>query len=278
VTVGETLGPLTLIGYDLDTGPQGAMDGSPAYLTLYWRASRDVPVERLTARLEVIDSSGRPILSQDLPPARAGYPTTDWAAGEVLRAPHLLPIPASAPPGPARMQLSLVDDAGGLVAGPVELAQIEIQAPARSTERPEIKHPLERDFGGAIRLLGYDLEPASGASAGQTLRLTLYWESLAPVSQSYTVFTHLLDGEGRIWAQRDSLPLGGARPTTGWLPGEVLVDVYELEIQADAPPGEYTLEAGLYEAGSGARLPVLGADGQPAGDHAVLTRIAILLP
>ena len=218
------------------------------------------------------------ILSNDLPPAGDDYPTTAWAAGEALRAPHGLALPAGAPAGPAEIQVTLVDGVGAIVAGPVALARIELSVPARSTDRPEMEYELEADFGGAIRLIGYDLEPGERLASGQTVRLTLYWQSAAPVAQSYTVFTHLLDGQGHIWAQRDGLPLAGARPTTGWTPGEVLVDVYELTLPVGAPAGDYTLEAGLYEAGSGARLPVLGPGGLPAADRVVLAQVGVSPP
>jgi hypothetical protein len=128
---------------------------------------------------------------------------------------------------------------------------------------------VDAGFGGVIRLLGYDLDPA-GAAPGQTFRLTLYWESLAAAPQDYTVFTHLLDAQGRIVGQQDRQPLGGERPTTSWLPGEFLTDVYELSVPPDAPSGTYTIEVGLYDAASGQRLPALGPAGQPLGDHAVL--------
>jgi len=59
---------------------------------------------------------------------------------------------------------------------------------------------------------------------------------------SYSVFVHALDASGAILSQVDALPLGGSRPTTGWLPGEVLVDRYSLRLSSAT-----TLEVGLYD-------------------------------
>jgi hypothetical protein len=92
---------------------------------------------------------------------------------------------------------------------------------------------------------------------------------------SYTVFTHLLDGDARIWGQQDSVPGGGSLPTTSWLPSEVLIDEYAIELAGDAPPGEYILEIGMYEADTGRRLPVRDAAGNPSGDH---LRLDTLIP
>jgi hypothetical protein len=71
---------------------------------------------------------------------------------------------------------------------------------------------------------------------------------------SYRVFLHLLGPDGSLFAQSDGEPAGWRRPTTGWAPGEVVLDERVLEIPADAPPGEYTLVAGLYDPGTGIRL------------------------
>ena len=75
---------------------------------------------------------------------------------------------------------------------------------------------------------------------------------------SYTVFVHLLDRENRIWGQRDGLPGNGVLQTTGWVKGEVITDEHEFTVKPDAPPDEYLIEVGLYNAQTGQRLPVLG--------------------
>ena len=51
----------------------------------------------------------------------------------------------------------------------------------------------------------------------------------------------------------------------------MIVDEYAIPVAADAPPGTYRIEVGLYDPLTGQRLPVLGADGTPAADHVILT-------
>jgi hypothetical protein len=123
-------------------------------------------------------------------------------------------------------------------------------------------------------LIGYGLG-AQEIEAGETLRLTLYWQALAEMDRRYTVFVHLLDADNRIVAQMDSEPLGGTHPTTEWQFGEIVRDNYGLLIAPDAPPGEYLLEVGMYYLPTLERLPVLDASGSVEGDRVVLGKIAV---
>jgi hypothetical protein len=129
--------------------------------------------------------------------------------------------------------------------------------------------------GESIQLLGYDLDQQEVA-AGDTLRLTLYWQALSEMDTSYTVFNHLLDEESRIWGQRDGIPGGGALPTSSWISGEYVVDEYEIPVQEDTPPGEYVLETGMYDLATMLRLPVLDSEGAVVGDRILLDATPVL--
>jgi hypothetical protein len=71
---------------------------------------------------------------------------------------------------------------------------------------------------------------------------------------SYHVFLHLLGPDGTLVTQSDGVPADWTRRTTGWLPGEFVVETRTLTLPADAPPGEYTLWAGMYAPESKDRL------------------------
>jgi hypothetical protein len=92
------------------------------------------------------------------------------------------------------------------------------------------------------------------------------------VERSDTVFTHRLDKDSRIWAQKDGVPQNGTAPTTSWLFNEVLTDEYLLPVQPGAPPGVYRVEIGLYDAIAGVRLPVFDDRGEPQGDRILLDK------
>jgi hypothetical protein len=98
------------------------------------------------------------------------------------------------------------------------------------------------------------------------------------VETSYTSFSHLLGPDGQIWGQHDGLPLGGARPTTTWLPGEVIVDRYELPLLPAAPAGEYSLVVGFYDLLTMDRLPLQDAQGRWMSDDRVLIERLSLQP
>jgi hypothetical protein len=98
---------------------------------------------------------------------------------------------------------------------------------------------------------------------GSTVTVTLVWQDIAPFGDDYKVFVHVIDAQNKIWAQRDSQPLNGSRPTMGWQRGELLHDPYQLRIPADAPSW-LRVEAGLYRSSDGQRLQTTHGD-----DHVV---------
>jgi len=89
------------------------------------------------------------------------------------------------------------------------------------------------------------------------------------------VFVHLVDANGGSGGQQDTLPAGGEAPTVTWLPGEIIVDVHELIVRPEATAGAYTLHLGLYDAITGARLPIYDATGQPLGDSLRLATVQV---
>jgi hypothetical protein len=143
-----------------------------------------------------------------------------------------------------------------------------------------IEHSLETEFGNGVRLLGYTLETETAVS-GKALALTLYWQARLPVESRYKVFTHVLgevynaNAGSFLWGQQDNEPVNGARPTSTWRSGEVIVDRYAIPLDPGAPPGEYVLEVGMYDPATLERLPVLDERGQPIADHVVLTNVEV---
>jgi hypothetical protein len=138
---------------------------------------------------------------------------------------------------------------------------------------PTIQHPLKATLGNQVQFVGYDLD-TNFAKPGQTLHLTLYWQALAEMDESYTVFTHLLDKEDRVWGQEDSVPVDGILPTQCWVKDEIIADKYEISMQPDAPPGQYVIEVGMYQLGTGQRLKVReGPEGE--GDRILLGAVEV---
>ncbi len=264
----ELGGQIAFLGYELS--PERAQPGDTLHVMLFWRALADVGRD-YTLHLQLLQGD-RLVGEATFPPAGADYPTTRWTAGDVLRGQYDVIVPPGADPGPAQLRAVLMDAAGQPLGRPLPVADVEIEATDRLFTVPPIQHPLSANFDGKIEFLGYAIR-----NTQHELRLTLYWQALAEMDTSYTVFVHVLNADGQIIAQRDSVPVSGARPTTGWLPGEVIADEYTLTVPPDAPPGQYTIEAGLYDAASPAfeRLPVLDAAGQPVDDRVLLGSVRV---
>lgn len=89
---------------------------------------------------------------------------------------------------------------------------------------------------------------------GETVTVGLVWGAAAEIPHSYHVFLQLLGPGGQLIAQSDGEPAHWTRPTTGWLPGEIILDEHTLTLPSQLPPGEYTVVAGLYLPETGQRL------------------------
>jgi len=127
--------------------------------------------------------------------------------------------------------------------------------PLTDNQAAAIPHRLEADFGGVMRLLGYDLETEVVEPGGQ-VAVTLYWEALAPADRDYAVFVHLLGEHDLLVAQRDTFPGLGLLSTTWLEPGFRWADRYVLQVPPTAyAPDLAQVEVGLYDATTEARLP-----------------------
>ncbi len=256
-----------LLGYD---APRVWRPGEATPITLFWQATRALP-HHYVVRLQALDARGNVFAETRAAPARDIYPTTRWQPGEIVRDPQTLMLHGDAPDGDYRLVVALVDSADDARASPREIGKLTAQGRAHYFGAPTPAQTMDVRFGELARVIGYDLY-----SDPRATRLVLYWHALASTQTSYTVFVHILDADGTRRAQRDQIPGAGAFPTTTWVKGEYLADAYDIAIPRDAPPGEYTIILGMYDAATGARLAAFDALGQPIGDHSKLpTRISL---
>jgi hypothetical protein len=269
---GDFAGRIALLGYELDQAP--VQPGDSLYLMLFWQALADLD-EDYSLVITVVDEDGKMVGEEAFSPLRT-YPTSRWAAGEAWRGQYDLMVPIEAQPGQAWFHVGLVDESNQPLGDSISLASLEIQATERVFSVPEIQHPSEANFGDLVTLVGADLDRGL-VKPGDTLHLTLYWQAQTRMEKSYTVFVHLLDAESYIWAQQDGIPASGARPTTGWVPGEVIRDEVQLAVDPQAPPGDYIIEVGLYDASDPAfpRLPVLDKAGQGMENRVLLAEVRV---
>jgi 4-amino-4-deoxy-L-arabinose transferase-like glycosyltransferase len=258
---GAMWGGVQLIGYDVDR--EAFRAGETARLTMLWH-TQSPPGRDLNVTLQLRGAQRGGVVAQRDAPLAPGYPASQWAAGEVVRARHDLPIGGRAAPG--RYDLVAFVEGREAVLGTLEVLSRPINAAV-----PPIQHPLRAHFGQSIELLGYNTQSANA----QSTTYQLIWRCTGPVETSYAVFVHLLDAqEGRV-AQHDSPVPGGGVPTAGWQPGEVVADEHTITWPTSVAPGIYRLIAGMYDPITEARLPVLDDAGQPIGDHVLLTTVEV---
>jgi hypothetical protein len=178
-----------------------------------------------------------------------------------------VPVFASAPDGRYRVTVSLADE--GQAGAPPPTAELgELTVIARDlagvrTEPPPTDVAVGAVFGGVAELVGVNVH--GPAEAGAELAVELVWRSIAPAERPYKVTVQLLDELEQVVALHDGEPVGWQRPTTGWLPGEIVVDEHMLELPTELPDGDYVVIVGLYDPEALTRLPVAGA---PTVDHA----------
>jgi hypothetical protein len=220
---------LTLIAHDGTLNAESSVaNGSEIRVTLLWRGTGVLP------DLTLLDTDGR--WSVDVPPLITVHDsiTLDWRS---------VRVPADAPSGLAELRLL-----NGTVIG-----HYTIESLPMTLEAPAFNHSVAVEFPGVGELVGYSLSDPITLDVPPTL--TLIWRAgESPSDVSYTVFAQLLNTEGRVIAQSDSIPKTGTRPTTGWRTGEYIEDAHMLIYNDLAAPGEAALIVGLYDTTNNQRL------------------------
>ncbi|MFQ5577246.1 MAG: hypothetical protein ACE5G8_09705, partial [Anaerolineae bacterium] len=225
VRLAETSGPV----YAFRPRAIFAPIGGDWTLDLLWQAP---PAEKVSLELEgengtwQVASAGRIVYNDD----------------RLAVTRHTLTLPAGLLPGDYALR-----------AGEPALGKVAV----RYGQLPPGFRPVEADFGGEVRLLGFDaaLDPA-----GDRLMVRLALQAAPRARHDYTVYVHLVDAAGNRLAGHDAPPLP---PTAQWLKGEVVVDTHTLSLPPGPPlEGGYRLRVGLYRAetgeslGAGVVLPV----------------------
>ena len=282
-------GQMRLLGYlplDPQQGRQpapGADEGLPTVrpaeavpVTLFWQAV--APMNRdYSVFVKLLGRERRVVGQVNTYPGLGHYPTSTLRPGDIVADTYLVPVAADAQaPSLLQVQAGLYDyDAPGRPALPATGALGNSVEPQLTTLRlipwdwpavsPQV--PLEVDFGEAITLAGYDLDPIQGEAAWS---LTLYWLPDGPPTGDYTVFIQLWQGD-RQAAGFDGRPVNGDYPTNWWSAGERIVDRHELKLPAGEMDSSH-LALGLYALDSGARVPA-SIDGSPLPDNAVIIEL-----
>jgi hypothetical protein len=267
-------------GYDL-VGPEVLRPGQLMQVRLYWQATGPVSGDYVSFIHLDAPPDGTTFATADNfhpgdPQSQNDVPTVNWNPELYVRDEQRLVLPSEMLPIAYSLQAGLYDrqtghrlpilteQPDGQTGDTIFLQQIHV-LPPRSYQPQFIPGEQAYRLGESIQLLGSRLETGTSEAGliqpGGTLTVSLYWQTLKPV-ENYTVFVHLLDAAGQVRAQHDSPPLNGRYPTQNWLPHQIVEDKISLPLALDLPPGEYHIEVGMYELGSGQRLAVSSKGGE----------------
>lgn len=268
---------LTLRG--IATPDTAVRPGHALPLHIFWEMERPLDPNAVTYQLDVLNAAGDVIRTQQARPGAAWL--SDWPAAQPLREQTGLYFPPETPPGQYRLRWQLLDSATGQsIAGRPSwqpwdrdthlLGAITVIPWPLEINLPPQLTPLSAQFGESIRLAGYTVQQTADA-----LALTLAWRAQSRPTDNYFAFVHLVDENGAIVSQSDRIPADGLRPTSGWRPNEVIVDVHRLSLPPDLPPSQYALRVGLYLPQSFER-PLVTVDGDPQPDNQItLTKVTL---
>jgi hypothetical protein len=154
-------------------------------------------------------------------------------------------------------EVTILGDGEGPIA---DVVNLDADATALWVDAAPVQ-PVNAVFDGAIRLVGYEVQPAV-AQHGQPVMLRLVWQAVGPIDDDYDVFIHLfhLGGGQRVDQINQSLGSGILLHSHRWPVGLEAVEWYTLKLPPDAPEGAYRFEVGLYHRASLGRLAVARGD------------------
>ena len=173
------------------------------------------------------------------------YPPMVWNSNEIVRDQYITRVPADLPSGQYSWHMKLVSPGGDILGEFAYTDLLRVNVPERLFDKPNDITILDVELGDVATLSGYNISNQFVSDSG-ILKIKLVWEANANILEAYRVFVHIIDESGNLIAQSDEEPAGWTRPTTGWLPGEYIIDNHEIILPTDIEPGVYNIYAGLY--------------------------------
>lgn len=269
--------------HEIRATPLWLNSGQTLIVRLYWRTRTALTTE-FHGFVHLVDAQGRVIAQQDQIPGNDFQPSTLWLPGDTVLDEYRLWIPSDTQSTVLWPRVGLYNvvtgdrllsqRSDGETLDAIQLAPFKV---IRNV-RPTTTQAVNLHFGEVAALTGYTVDvPPQGIHPGDTVRLRLNWQSLAPTAANFTRFVHLYNPTLGMAGQTDGIPQAGNNPTWSWVPDELIADEVAISISAEAVPGDYTLYVGFYDAqANGQRLPVTDTQGNRLPDSlAPLTTLTI---
>ncbi|MBX3013485.1 MAG: glycosyltransferase family 39 protein [Caldilineaceae bacterium] len=113
-----------------------------------------------------------------------------------------------------------------------------------------VAQPLDLPVGPALQLTQV-MVPAQAVAAGELVRVSTYWQVLAP-PPDYKFSLRLQKPDGQVVAAQDYAPHNWFTPTNSWPVGAEVVERRAFFLPPDFAPGLYQITLRLYEPATGA--------------------------
>ena len=202
---------------------------------------------------------------------------TGSAPGQIIHLFARLPIPPTLSPG--RYPVALGAGSGRVL----PLGEVLIDGRPYLAEAPAIAYPVVAQVADHLTLLGVDSPVPLEVRPGEPLPVTLIWQVEESEPRNLIRFVHVLKddptltSQDALVAQEDTTPCRGTCPSRGWRLGEVLLDEAGVLMPADAPPGDYRLAVGWYDAATGTRLPIHDGAGERLADDLLVLPLPVVV-
>ncbi|MCA9956222.1 MAG: hypothetical protein KC434_15950, partial [Anaerolineales bacterium] len=182
-------------------------------------------------------------------------PSANWQVGDLAQRQIDLPLPENLATG--SYPLALRCGGGRAVALLVSLLVEE------NGQRHLVGQPINAQVGSAI-----ELQDVRWWFKGSQLHLSLHWYAQTAPQQELKLFVHVLDENGALVRQLDTIPCNWQCPTSQWQAGQLITDEAILDLWG-LPVGNYQLTLGLYDANSGERQTVF-KDGTAVSENLIV--------
>ena len=117
------------------------------------------------------------------------------------------------------------------------LGRVRLETPAG-----DVPNPVDVNFGGLLRLRGYEVS-ARALAPGDTTTLTLYWEPLETL-EDYVISVQIINPDTLTKATQEDRPPDPA--TSMWQTDEPITTTHTLPVFEEAGPGRYRVMVRLY--------------------------------
>lgn len=269
---------LRLLGFYVEPVKPGQM-----LLYSYWYVTASPPPD-LQFRWQLRDTTGAVVQDYVRRPYFNTMSAANWPPGTIVDDAVQLALPEGEANGVYQIAAGLILDDATAFRSPVVIGTLKTEQ--ASANPPQPSQVVDAKLGNSIQLVGADYAinndwslPTTTAPRyvrpGQTLSVRLYWRTEQSLTQDLHGFVHLVDAQGNVIAQQDQAPGLDFQPSVLWLPGNTVVDEYDLSIPLAATSTVLWPLVGLYDIATQARLPTVAAD-SVAGDAIRLAPVKLV--